>query len=163
MVLTAVGCRKLVGPTRVRVIDNGRHYVPILQGDVLRMFWTIHNDGPEPLVIEEIQPSCSAIKLISALPDVVINGDSVVLIFDFDTDKNTNLATHTIRIFGNIIPAGETEMRFDVNIVRPTVDMADYEERYFSRGKPDAVSDGRNIRICDYYIVPANVDNLLGL
>ena len=163
LMLAGTGCRKLVGPTHVRVVDNGRHYVPILQGDILRMFWTIHNEGPEPLVIDEIQPACSAIHLMSELPDVVIQGDSIVMIFDFDTDKNTNMATHYIRIFGNIMPDGEADLLFDVNIVRGTLDLSDYEERWFNRGQPDELENGRSVRVSSYYIIPANADNLLGL
>jgi hypothetical protein len=163
LLAVASGCRKLVGPTKVTVVDNFRHYVPMIQGDILRMYWTIRNDGPEPLVIDEIQPACSAIKLMTELPDVVIQGDSIVMIFDFDTDKNTNMATHFIRIFGNILPEGEADLLFDVNIVRHTLDYADYEERYFSRGVPDDVYAGRNVRVGSYYIIPANADNLLGL
>ena len=125
LILLGAGCRKLVGPTKVRIVDNGRHYVPILQGDILRMYWSLHNEGPEPLVIDEVQPACSAIRLMSELPDVVIPGDSIVMIFDFDTDKNTNLATHYIRVFGNIKPSGVAEMLFDVNIVRGTLDLSD--------------------------------------
>ena len=53
-VMPLTGCRKVVGPTQVRVVDPVRHYLPILQGDILRMYWTICNDGPEPLVISEI-------------------------------------------------------------------------------------------------------------
>ena len=163
VVLTGAGCRKLVGPTEVTVIDNGRHYVPILQGDILRMHWTILNEGPEPLVVDEVQPSCSAIRLITSLPDVVIKGDSLVMIFDFDTDKNINMADHVIRVFGNIMPDGVATMVFDVNIVRHTLDYSDYEERYYDRGTPDDVYNGRNIRANGYYIIPANADNLLGL
>ena len=163
MLTLATGCRKLVGPTNVEVVDNGRHYVPILQSDVLRMFWTIRNHGPEPLVIEEVQPSCSAIELVSSVPDVIIAGDSVVMIFDFDTDKNINMAKHYIRVYGNILPNGEAEMWFDINIVRHTVDRSDFEEHYFDRTSPQDVVRGRNIRENGYYIIPANADNLLGL
>jgi len=163
LMLLSTGCRKLVGPTNVRIVDNGRHYVPILQGDILRMYWSLHNEGPEPLVIDEIQPACSAIRLMSELPDVVIPGDSVIMIFDFDTDKNTNMATHYIRVFGNIKPSGVAEMLFDVNIVRGTLDLSDYEERWFNRGQPDEMEEGRKVRVSSYYIIPANADNLLGL
>ena len=119
--------------------------------------------GGELLVIDEIQPACSAIRLMSELPDVVIPGDSVIMIFDFDTDKNTNMATHYIRIFGNIKPSGVAEMLFDVNIVRGTLDLSDYEERWFNRGQPDEMENGRKVRVSSYYIIPANADNLLGL
>lgn len=154
LLVVATGCRKLVGPTNVTVVDNARHYVPILQGEILRMFWTIRNDGPEPLVIEEVQPACSAIKLVSDLPDVIIPGDSLVMIFDFDTDKNINMTTHFIRVFGNIEPDGEAEMVFDVNIVRGTLDKIDYEERFFSRNEASAMSGDRKIRESAYDIVP---------
>lgn len=154
MLVVTTGCRKLVGPTNVTVVDNGRHYVPILQGEILRMFWTIRNEGPHPLVIEEVQPACSAIKLMSNLPDIVIPGDSVVMIFDFDTDKNINMATHFIRVFGNIEPEGEAEMVFDVNIVRGTLEKIDYEERFFSRSEASAMRGDRKIRESAYDIVP---------
>ena len=163
LVGAGTGCRKLVGPTKVSIVDNGRHYVPILQGDILRMYWSLHNEGPEPLVIDEVQPACSAIRLMSELPDVVIPGDSIVMIFDFDTDKNTNMATHYIRVFGNIKPSGVAEMLFDVNIVRGTLDLSDYEECWFNRGQPDDLENGRKVRVSSYYIIPANADNLLGL
>ena len=73
------GCRKVVGPTRVRVVDPDRHYLPILQGEILRMYWVVHNSGPEPLVIDDIQPACSAVTLVSELPDIVIKGDSLIV------------------------------------------------------------------------------------
>ena len=135
LMLTGVssGCRKLVEPTNVRIEHPVRHYLPILQGDVLRMFWTVYNDGPEPLVIQDVQPSCSAVKLMSELPGVVMKGDSVVMLFHFDTGKNINLARHAIRLYGNIEPDGEAQMEFDVHIVRPSEDHSDYEELFFSK------------------------------
>lgn len=154
LLVVATGCRKLVGPTHVTVVDNGRHYVPILQGEILRMFWTIRNDGPQPLVIEEVQPACSAIKLVSSMSDVIIPGDSIVMIFDFDTDKNINMTTHFIRVFGNIEPDGVAEMVFDVNIVRGTIEKIDYEERFFSRSEASAMKGDRKIRESAYDVVP---------
>lgn len=161
--LPNIGCRKIVGPTRVHVVDQQRHYLPILQGDILRMYWTIHNGGPEPLVIDEIQPSCSAISLITSYPDVIIKGDSCVMIFDFDTDKNINLAHHKIRIFGNIDPTGVTELEFDINIVRHTTDKSDFEEHYFNTNNADDIHQGRNVRINNYFTDESNADALLGL
>lgn len=161
--LPNLGCRKIVGPTRVYVVDPVRHYLPILQGDILRMYWTIQNGGPEPLVIDEIQPSCSAITLHSQYPDVIIKGDSCILVFDFDTDKNILLTHHIIRIFGNIDPTGVIEMEFDVNIVRHTPDQSDFEEHHFNTTKADATHAGRNVRANNYYTDRNNVDALLGL
>lgn len=154
LLMVGTGCRKLVGPTEVTVVDNGRHYVPIIQGEILRMFWTLRNEGPEPFVIEDVLPSCSAIKLVSDLPDVVIPHDSAVIIFDFDTDKNTNMATHIIRIYGNIQPEGVAELMFDVNIVRGTIDKIDYEERFFMRNEADGRQGDRKVRRSNYYMTP---------
>ena len=154
VLLLSTGCRKLVGPTHVSVVDNCRHYVPMLQGDILRMYWTLLNEGPEPFVIEEVQPSCSAITLMSELPDVVIPGDSVVMIFDFDTDKNINMTKHYIRVFGNIDPDGVAEMVYDVNIVRGTLENIDYEERFFNRNQADGMRGDRKIRTSEYDVIP---------
>ena len=155
LLTVATGCRKLVGPTNVTVIDNNRHYVPILQGEILRMVWLVRNDGPHPLVIEQVQPACSAITLVSTVPDVIIPGDSIVMIFDFDTDKNINLTEHCIRLFGNIEPEGCAEMVFDVNIVRGTIENLDYEERFFARNEASGMRGDKKIRESAYDIIPA--------
>ena len=36
---------------------------------------------------------------------------------------------------------------FDVNIVRGTLDLSDYEERWFNRGQPDELENGRRVRV----------------
>lgn len=163
LLLISFGCRKVVGPTNIRIEDPDRHYLPILQGDILRMYWTLYNDGPEPLVISQIQPACSAISLDSKIPDIIISGDSLVMIFDFDTEKNVNMANHTIRLFGNIFPTGVTELTFDVNVVRPSVDNSDFEEHFFAPGIADDVKNGKHVRINNYYTDVNSQDALLGL
>lgn len=162
-VMPLTGCRKVVGPTQVRVVDPVRHYLPILQGDILRMYWTICNDGPEPLVISEIHPACSAIVMISRIPDVIIAGDSIIMEFDYDTSKNVNLSKHCIRLFGNIAPEGSVTMTFDINIVRPTVDNSDYEEHFFSPRNAEERMSGKVIRVNSYYTDLTSPDALLGL
>ena len=61
------GCRKEIGATNVRLKDPVRHYIPILQGDDLQMLWWLYNDGPNPLIITDIQPACSAISMASSV------------------------------------------------------------------------------------------------
>ena len=136
LVLTAmlfVGCRKEIGGTNVRIKDPVRHYIPILQGDELQMMWRLYNDGPNPLIISDIQPACSAIRLISEKPSLVPQGDSALMVFVFRSDENINLAQHTIRVFGNILPNGVAEMQFDVSVVRPTPNHTDFEERLLKK------------------------------
>ena len=162
-VLSLAGCQKVVGPTNVYVCDPVRHYLPILQGDILRMYWTIRNDGPEPLVISDVQPACSAIILESFLPDIIIPNDSVVMIFDFDTSKNVNITRHSIRLFGNIHPDGYVTLTFDINVVRPSVDNSDYEEHFFSPSNAEERMSGMVIRVNNYFTDLNSPDALLGL
>lgn len=128
-----VGCRKEIGGTNVRIKDPVRHYIPVLQGDDLQMIWRLYNDGPNPLVISDIQPACSAIQLISERPSLIPVGDSAIMVFVYSSEENINLAKHTIRIFGNILPYGVAEMAFDVSVVRPTPNHTDFEERLLKR------------------------------
>lgn len=126
-------CRKEIGGTNVRVKDPVRHYLPILQGDELQMMWWIYNDGPNPLIITDVLPACSAIQLTSTNPSLLPVGDSALMVFVFHSDENINLAKHTIRIFGNILPKGVAEMQFDVSVVRPTPNHTDFEERLLKK------------------------------
>lgn len=136
MILMAVffwSCRKEIGGTNVRIKDPVRHYIPLLQGDELQMIWKLYNDGPNPLIISDIQPACSAIKLISEKPSLIPKGDSAIMVFVYSSEENINLARHTIRVFGNILPDGMAEMKFDVTVVRPTPNHTDFEERLLKR------------------------------
>lgn len=140
------GCRKEIGPTNVRVKDPVRHYIPILQGDELQMMWRLYNDGPNPLIISDIQPACSTIRLASEQPSLVPVGDSALMVFVFRSDENINMAKHTIRIFGNIVPDGVVEMQFDVSVVRPTPNHSDFEERLLKKLNEPAMFQGNTRR-----------------
>lgn len=136
-------CRKEVGPTYVHVGDSVRHYLPIIQGDELRMLWKVYNDGPNPLIISDVQPACSAIRLTTEMPTLIPVGDSAVMIFAFNTAENINYTEHTIRVFGNIEPTGEAEMHFDVTIVPPSMLQVDFEERLLRKLTEEDVASGK--------------------
>lgn len=134
-----ISCRKEIGGTNVRIKDPVRHYIPLLQGDDLQMIWRLYNDGPNPLIISDIQPACSAIRLISEQPSLIPVGDSAIMVFVYSSEENINLAKHTIRVFGNIMPDGVAEMAFDVSVVRPTPNHSDFEERLLKQlHQPDS-------------------------
>lgn len=134
-------CRKEVGPTHVHVNDPVRHYLPIVQGDELKMQWFIYNDGPNTLIIEDIQPACSTIRLAHENPRLVPIGDSIPLEFVFSSAENINLAQHTIRVFGNIAPNGEVDLQFDVTVVPTLNSQNDFEEQLLHKiNKPGLFS-----------------------
>lgn len=125
-------CRKTIGPTEIGVVDSVRHYYPVVQGVDVRMSYRIYNAGSRPLVIADILPSCSMIELVGELPHLIPRRDSADLNMIFHTDKNIGYAEHKVRLYGNFND-GTCTLRFDVNIVRPSLDRSDYEEIYFAR------------------------------
>ena len=117
----------------MRIEDPVRHYLPVIQGDELRMYWKIYNDGPNTLILTDVLPSCSAVKLAADYPRLVQVGDSAVLEFRYLSDENINLAEHAIRLYGNMLPKGEAKMLFDVTVVPSSQRRADFEEQLLHR------------------------------
>lgn len=130
VVMPFMSCHKRLGPTVIQVEDSVRHYPSIILGDELDIVYVVHNVGKEILVITDIQPACSAIESSPANVTTVPPGEEVLLKFTFHSDKNIGLARHSIRLFGNIAPAGVAELIFDTHVVRPSTDLSDYEEYY---------------------------------
>lgn len=126
-------CKKILGPTKVEIEDSVRHYLPVVLGDDVRMIWTLKNVGNENLVIKDIQPSNGSIEFKSLETSLIPPGGEEKIYVVFHSSKNVGYAEHKIRVFGNIEPDGVAEMRFDIHIVRPTLDRTDYEEIYFDK------------------------------
>ena len=124
-------CTKILGPTKVEIEDSVRHYLPVVLGDDVRMVWVIKNVGNENLIIKDIQPSNGSIEFKSIESTLIPPGSEEKVYLVFHSSKNVGYAEHKIRIFGNIEPDGVAEMKFDIHIVRPTLDRTDYEEIYF--------------------------------
>ena len=110
--LCFTGCRKEVRPTSMTIKDSVRHYYPIKQGQQLDIMFTITNTGDAPLIISEMQPSCGCI---------ILDKSSHIIIRE---------VVHRIRIFGNMLPNGKAELKFDVNVVPDADYTRDYEELY---------------------------------
>ena len=56
--------------------------------------------------------------------------DIMFTITTYNSIKNIGLVTHCIRIYGNILPAGKAEIKFDVNVVPDADYTRDYEELF---------------------------------
>lgn len=125
------GCKKEVKPTTMSAVDSLRHYYPVIMGQKLHMSWEIHNTGKEPLVINDIQPSCGCI-VDDAEGDkrIVLPEGKLILKFTYDSAKNLGYVHHTIRLFGNMKPRGMYNLVFDINVVPSSDNTRDYEELY---------------------------------
>ena len=128
--------------TRI-VTDSIRHYFPIIQGETLKIAYTIENKSDTTLVIQEVQTSCGCVITRDDLPIVILPNTTGAVHVDFNTEKNTGYVCHYIDCFGNFCNADSIntstddthpqwakfiELRFDTNIVPPADYTHDYEE-----------------------------------
>lgn len=138
MVLTS--CHKKLEPTAIEIEDSIRHYPATILGDNIEMVYVVRNIGNEMLMISDIQPAVPTIEVDKANVDMIPPGEEALLKFVYHSDKNIGLARHIIRLFGNIYPSGVAEIIFDTHVVRPSIDLSDYEEYYHEKLKNDAES-----------------------
>lgn len=138
MLLTS--CHKKLEPTAIEIEDSIRHYPATILGDDIEMVYVVRNIGNEMLMISDIQPAVPTIEVDKANVDMIPPGEEALLKFVYHSDKNIGLARHIIRLFGNIYPSGVAEIIFDTHVVRPSIDLSDYEEYYHEKLKNDAES-----------------------
>lgn len=128
--LCFAGCKKKVQPTSMTIKDSIRHYYPIKQGQQLDIMFAVTNTGNAPLIISEIQPSCGCI-IVDKSSHIIIPEDGVRLFkATYNSIKNVGEVVHHIRIYGNMLPNGRAELKFDVNVVPDADYTRDYEELY---------------------------------
>lgn len=138
MLLTS--CHKKLEPTAIEIEDSIRHYPATVLGDDLEMVYVVRNIGNEMLMISDIQPAVPTIEVDKANVNMIPPGEEALLKFIYHSDKNIGLERHIIRLFGNIYPSGVAEIIFDTHVVRPSIDLSDYEEYYHEKLKNDAES-----------------------
>lgn len=124
------GCKKQIQPTTIEVKDPDRHYFPILQGQELNIVFQLTNTGTNPLFVKEIQPSCGCIVVNKNSCKIVPPGEKEYLHMIYNSTKNVGLVSHSIRMYGNIVPSGMLELKFDVNVVPDADYTRDYEELF---------------------------------
>lgn len=129
VVLMFSGCSGVIGETTVKVVDQDRHYYPIIQGQKLAIVYELENTGEGDFRIEEIQTSCGCI-VTNDYAKVVPAGKSIFLTFDYDSKKNVGLAEHYIYVYGNLGEDNPIEISFDVHVVPGALYTKDYEELY---------------------------------
>lgn len=121
-------CNKKIDMTAIEIQDSIRTYYPVIQGEELDMQYEITNIGSNVLVITDIQPSCGCISIDGEANNIVPPGEKLNLRFRFLSEKNLGHVRHVIRLYGNIMPKGEADCVFNVNVVPLGDYTRDYEE-----------------------------------
>ena len=77
-----------------------------------------------------MQPSCGCI-ILDKSSHIIIPEDGIRQFkATYNSIKNVGEVVHRIRIFGNMLPNGKAELKFDVNVVPDADYTRDYEELY---------------------------------
>lgn len=129
------GCKYDIKYIPLSIEDSVRYYTPIRRGQSLRMVYKLKNEGEYPLIIKDIQPSCGCISADKGNEIIVPPEQETFMEFEFETSKNTGSVSHTIRLFGNILPEGEALIKFHTNVVAEAEYLYDYED-LFHRDNP---------------------------
>jgi len=114
--------------TKIEIIDNDRHYYPILTGQDLDVVYKFKNTGDVPLLLTDIITSCGCLVVNKITTKNVPPGEEGVISLKFNSSKNIGYAKHYIELYGNFATTDKEELIFDVNVVPNALYTKDYEE-----------------------------------
>lgn len=144
--------------TSIEVVDNGRHYYPILVGQELEVTYFIKNIGEHPLIIDDIITSCGCLILSESIIKSIPPNEEGVLKLIYNSNKNVGYVKHYIGLYGNFVGHAVEELTFDVNVVPNALYTEDYEELYLQekkeKGNIKGVVDGAELNKV-YFMDPA--------
>lgn len=141
LLASTTGCKKTIHSTTVFVEDSIRHYFPIRQGEELSILYNIENTGDQPLIIQDIHTTCGCVVIDQDAERLIPPHGNSYLHLKYNSRKNVGEVKHTIRIYGNIAPAGMKALQFIVNVVPNPDYTRDYEELYRATIKGGSVGD----------------------
>src|SRR5690554_7650559 len=115
--------------TTIHVVDNDRHYYPILRGQEKEILFRIENKGKSPFVLYDIFTSCGYLKIskkssIRSIPA----GEEGFLILEYTAISNIGYADYYVTLYENFDSIDKNEIKFDINIVPQAQFTKDYEE-----------------------------------
>lgn len=148
-----IGCKKQkIENTTIEVVDNNRHYYPVLQGQEKTMVFPLINKGEHPFLLTDMIVSCGCIIAKKESLMRIPAGGEGKLILKFDTTKNVGFVKHYVTLYGNFANTDKIEVSFDLNVVPDAHYTKDYEE-LFQEHKADNVKDLVDGKIDrDYYL-----------
>jgi len=116
--------------TTLEIIDNHRHYYPVLRGQELEVVFTIKNTGNNPFILTDLLITCGCIIPKKSSIRTISAGKEGKLILTYNSAKNIGFVEHHIDIYGNIKGSDKIELVFDTNVVPEGDYTKDYEELY---------------------------------
>ncbi|WP_026809930.1 DUF1573 domain-containing protein [Arenibacter latericius] len=127
--------------TTIEIVDNNRHYYPILRGQEKEIVFRIKNTGKNPFVLNDIFTSCSCLQLSkkSSIKSIPV-GREGFLRLNYTAISNIGYAKYYVTLYGNFDSIDKKEVIFDINIVPDALYTKDYEEIF------KEVSDKSNLK-----------------
>lgn len=141
--------------TTLEIVDNNRHYYPILQGPELDIVFVIKNVGEVPFMLSDIFTSCGCLVPDKSAIEAIPPGKEGKLILKYNTTKNIGYVEHYVTLYGNLTTLDKAEIKFDVHVVPNSLNTRDYEELYLenkNREKDEDEDDVNNEGNKGYYI-----------
>src|SRR5690554_6742106 len=126
--LLFMGCADIKNQvTTLEVVDNNRHYYPILRGQELEVVFDIKNTGNHPFILSEMLISCGCVMSKKSSIKTIPANSQRRIILTYDSAKNIGFVEHQIDIFGNLQNQDKIILIFDVNVVPESDYTRDYE------------------------------------
>lgn len=127
--LLSSGCQNFTeATTTIEIVDNDRHYYPILRGQELDIVFTIKNTGNQPFILKDMLITCGCISPGRSSINQIPAGKEGKLILKYDSAKNLGYVKHHIDLYGNFKEREMATVTFDVNVVPESDYTRDYEE-----------------------------------
>lgn len=117
--------------TTIEIVDNNRHYYPILRGQEKEIVFRIKNTGENPFLLNDILTSCSCLEVSkkSSIKSIPV-GREGFLRLNYTATSNIGYAKYYVTLYGNFDSLNKKEVKFDINIVPEALYTKDYEEIY---------------------------------
>lgn len=129
--VTLTGCLDVKDQkTTLQIVDNNRHYYPILQGQEQDIVFTVKNTGSVPFMLKDMIVSCGCLTSQKSSIDAIPAGKEGQLIMKFNSTKNVGYVRNYITLYGNLLKTDKIEIIFDINVVPNSLYTKDYEELF---------------------------------
>ena len=133
--LSLTGClNPMEKKTTLEIVDNYRHYYPILRGQEIEMAFTVKNVGKNPFVLTDAYTSCGCLIVEKTSVHSIPPGRERNVILKYNSAKNIGYVKQYVTLFGNLSGADNIEIVFDVHVVPNSLYTKDYEELYLDDG-----------------------------